>query len=63
MDYGTRTHHSNMDTYDRVVKSDMMQASVIIASIVYNTAMRDEKLTRKAMPKPKPADAKAAGTK
>jgi carboxypeptidase Q len=54
MDYQTRTHHTNMDLYDRIQKADMMQASVIIASIVYQTAMKDEKLTRKPLPKPEP---------
>jgi Zn-dependent M28 family amino/carboxypeptidase len=51
MDYSTRTHHTNMDVYDRIQKDDMMQAAVIIASIVYQTAMRDEKLPRKQLPK------------
>ncbi len=50
LDYGTRTHHTNMDTYERLNGSDLMQASVIIASFVYNTAMRDEKLPRKPLP-------------
>ncbi len=53
LDYGTRTHHTNMDTYDRVVKADLMQASVIVASFVYNTAMRDELLPRKPLPRVK----------
>lgn len=43
-----------MDSYDRFQKADLMQASAIIASIVYHTAMRDEKLARKPLPKPKP---------
>ncbi|MCG8606215.1 peptidase M28, partial [bacterium] len=52
IDYSTRTHHTNMDVYDHVLKSDLMQASVIMASFVYHTAMRDEKLPRKPLPKP-----------
>src|SRR5438270_1309600 len=54
MDYDTRTHHSNMDVYDRIQKGDMMQISAIVASFVYNTAMRDEILPRKPLPKPQP---------
>src|SRR5499426_1861824 len=50
IEYGTRTHHSNMDVYDRIQADDMKQASVIIAAFVYNAAMRDEKLPRKPMP-------------
>ena len=49
LEYGTRTHHSNMDVYDRVQADDMKQASVIMASFAYNAAMRDEKLPRKPL--------------
>lgn len=51
MDYDSRTHHSNMDLYERAVPDDLKQASVIMASFVYNAAMRDEKLPRKELPK------------
>ncbi|MCD6012175.1 MAG: peptidase [Flavipsychrobacter sp.] len=51
LEYGTRTHHTNMDSYDRASANDLMQASIIMASFVYHTAMRDEKLPRKALPK------------
>src|SRR5258706_5046326 len=54
LDYSTRTHHSNMDTFERIVPGDLMQASVVMASFVYNSAMRDEKLPRKPLPKPQP---------
>jgi carboxypeptidase Q len=54
MDYETRTHHSNMDTYDRIQPGDLMQASAVIASFVYNTANRPEMLPRKPLPKPQP---------
>lgn len=54
VEYGTRTHHSNMDTYDRIQKGDLMQISAIVASFAYNTAMRDEMLPRKPLPKPQP---------
>jgi len=54
LDYFTRTHHSNMDVYDRIQATDLEQASAIIASLVYNTAMRPEKLPRKPLPKPRP---------
>ncbi|MCI0489063.1 MAG: M20/M25/M40 family metallo-hydrolase, partial [Blastocatellia bacterium] len=50
VEYSTRTHHSNMDVYDRIQKDDMKQASIIMAAFVYNTAMRDEKLPRKPLP-------------
>jgi carboxypeptidase Q len=51
IEYGTRTHHSNMDVYDRIQADDMKQAAVIMATFVYNTAIADEKLPRKPAPK------------
>jgi len=40
MDYETRTHHSNMDVYDRIQQSDMEQIAVVEAAFVYNAATR-----------------------
>jgi Zn-dependent M28 family amino/carboxypeptidase len=54
VEYATRTHHSNMDVYDRIQRGDLMQASAIMASFVYNTATRPEMLPRKPLPKPQP---------
>ena len=53
IEYDTRTHHTNMDTYDHLVPQDLKQAATIIASFVYNTAQRDEKIPRKDLPKPR----------
>lgn len=50
LSYWTRTHHSNMDNLDHLVEEDLQQAATIIASFVFHTAMRDEKLPRKALP-------------
>ena len=52
MEYDTRTHHSNMDVYDRLQADDMMKNAVIVASFVYHAANRDQLLPRKPMPKP-----------
>lgn len=51
VEYDTRTHHSNMDVYDRIQKGDVMQASVIMASFVWNAATRDQKFPRKPLPR------------
>ncbi len=51
LDYFSRTWHTNMDVLDRIHKGDLMQMSVIVASLVYHTAMRDEKLPRKEIVK------------
>jgi Zn-dependent M28 family amino/carboxypeptidase len=48
MEYNTRTHHSNMDNFDHLESADLMQAATIVAAFVYNAAMRDDKLPRKA---------------
>ena len=48
IEYDTRTHHSNMDVFDRIQGDDMKQAATIMAAFVYNTAMRDEKLPKKS---------------
>jgi hypothetical protein len=50
VEYDTRTHHTNMDTYDHLVPEDLKQAATIIASFVYHTSQRDQKIPRKPMP-------------
>jgi carboxypeptidase Q len=52
LDYGSRTHHSNMDTYERLQPEDLKQAAVVEAIFVYNAAMRDQMLPRKPLPHP-----------
>jgi len=47
VEYGSRTHHSNQDTFDRIQEDDLKQAATIIAAFAYQTAMMDEKLPRK----------------
>ncbi|HUK18227.1 MAG TPA: M20/M25/M40 family metallo-hydrolase [Bryobacteraceae bacterium] len=55
MDYETRTHHSNMDVYDRIQQADMEQMSVVEATFVYLAATRPDKLPRKDLPAAQPA--------
>jgi len=57
VEYNSRTHHSNMDTYERLQPTDMMRNAVIVASFVMNAANRDEKLPRKPLPLPTPPPA------
>ena len=52
MDYGTRTHHSNMDTYERLQPADLKQMAVVEAIFVYNAAMREQMIPRKPLPHP-----------
>jgi carboxypeptidase Q len=55
MDYGTRTHHSNMDTYDRLVDQDLKRSATIVAAFVYNTSERAAQIPRKTLPEAPPA--------
>ena len=50
LEYNSRTHHSNMDVYDRVQSDDLVQMAVVAAAFAYNTAMLDDRLPRKALP-------------
>jgi carboxypeptidase Q len=51
-DYETRTHHSNMDTYEHLVPADLKQIATVEAIFVYNAAMRDKMIPRKPFPHP-----------
>ncbi len=53
LDYETKTHHTNMDTYDYLQIDDLKQASVIVASFIYMAANRPEMMPRKALVKEK----------
>jgi hypothetical protein len=46
IDYDTRTHHSNMDVYDRLVPEDLRKNAVILATFLYLAAMSDESVPR-----------------
>lgn len=56
-DYGSFTHHTNLDTYERIYEEDVREGAVEIASAVYAIAMADQMLPRftaEEMPKPVP---------
>ncbi len=44
--YDVRTHHTNMDTFERVQEEDLKQAAVVMASVLYHSAMRDGRMPR-----------------
>ena len=54
IEYDTRTHHSNMDVYDRLQPDDLKQMAVIVASFVYMAAQRDQMFPRKPIEPPLP---------
>ena len=56
-DYGSLTHHTNLDTYERIYEEDVREGAVEIASAVYAIAMADQMVPRfkdSEMPKPVP---------
>src|SRR5437016_6089369 len=56
-DYGSFTHHTNLDTYERIYEQDVREGAVEIASVVYSLAMADQMVPRfkpEEMPKPVP---------
>jgi carboxypeptidase Q len=63
LDYESRTHHSNMDTYERLQPGDLAQLATVEAIFVYNAAMRDQMIPRKALPRPELHDQQTAPLK
>ena len=47
LDYETKTHHTNMDTYDYLRINDLKQAAIIVASFIYQASIRPDMLPRK----------------
>jgi hypothetical protein len=52
LEYESRTHHSTFDVYDHTQPADLMQASAVMASVIYHAANRPEKMPRKPLPDP-----------
>lgn len=46
IEYNSHTHHTNLDTYERVIEADVKSAAVTIAAVLYQLSMRDELLPR-----------------
>ena len=57
LEYGTTVHHSSVDTFDHLRPADLRQASVILASLLWEAANADKPLPAKPLPtKPKMTD-------
>jgi carboxypeptidase Q len=52
LEYDTRTHHSNMDLWDRVQQADLKQMVAIVSTFVYQAANREQMFPRKPLPTP-----------
>jgi carboxypeptidase Q len=55
LDYGSRTHHSSIDTYDHIKIGDLKQVSVILAALLWNSAEADAPLPHMPVPR-KPSE-------
>jgi hypothetical protein len=58
IEYGSHTHHTNLDHYERIIEADVKASAISIAATLYQLAMRDEmvpRFTKETMPPPAPA--------
>jgi Zn-dependent M28 family amino/carboxypeptidase len=46
IDYNPHTHHTNLDTYERIIEEDVKGNAIVIAAVLYELAMRDEMVPR-----------------
>jgi Zn-dependent M28 family amino/carboxypeptidase len=63
IEYFTDTWHTDIDTYERIIPDDVKKSAIIVASALYELAMRDQQLPRFAtadMPAPPPAEGETA---
>ncbi|MBT1698648.1 M20/M25/M40 family metallo-hydrolase [Fulvivirgaceae bacterium PWU4] len=47
IEYGTRTHHTSMDLFDKAVEPDLKHNAVMTAAFAWQAANREEKFPRK----------------
>jgi len=55
IEYGSLTHHTNLDTYERIIPDDVKRDAAIIAAAVWHAANRDQmipRFTKETMPAP-----------
>lgn len=66
VEYGSHTWHTNLDTYERILEHDVKLAAIVVATALYELAMRDEMLprfTRETMPAPPPPEPRTNPTR
>src|SRR5665213_3350813 len=54
IEYNSMTHHTNLDTYERIIPDDVKKDAIIVAAQVLHLANRDEMLPRFAKDKMPP---------
>ncbi len=55
LEYSSRTHHTNLDLYERAIPEDLMRNAIVVATFAYQAANRDALFPRKPLPTPRPA--------
>ncbi len=55
LEYSARTHHTNLDVYERTIPQDLVQNAIIVATFAYQAATRDALFPRKPLPAARPA--------
>ena len=65
IEYGSHTHHTNLDSFERILPDDVKKNAIITASLIYHMAMRDQIMPRfpKEQMPPRPAGREAADSK
>src|SRR5262249_25725381 len=61
IDYNPHTHHTNLDTYERIIEEDVKGNAIVIAAVLYELAMRDDMVPRFAKDKMPPLPAGRGG--
>ena len=55
IEYNSMTHHTNLDTYERIIPDDVQKAAAIVAASVWHVANRDQmvpRFTKETVPAP-----------
>ena len=57
LDYDSRVHHTNLDTFDHLRAQDLRQAAIVLASVLLSAADSDKPIPPNVLPtKPSPTN-------
>ncbi|MPY88559.1 MAG: M20/M25/M40 family metallo-hydrolase [Luteitalea sp.] len=62
LDYDTRTHHTNLDFYERAFEEDLVKNAIVMATFAYQAASRETLFPRKPLPSPRKPERRPAQT-
>jgi hypothetical protein len=61
IDYNPHTHHTNLDTYERIIEEDVKGNAMVIAATLYQLAMSDNMVPRFSADKMPPPPQRSGG--